>query len=453
LSSGIEGRRVKHFHKALTAAIVSLFLSACSGGSTEETAENVKKEPGIVPRGVVQPAAAPPDASDRPTPRKSTELPKKVEARKQAKVEDKNAIDPNADPRDVFIVDGNGLHFDDGGPGSKHEPTDEFAAILPEAPDPTLFEVQWPERTVTTPDKPKTLPPGFTPIASEGYSDSGWPLRIRCEKDQSIMVLVPAGTSPIGSNDGPSESSPQLTVYLDDFYIDMTEVTVGQWEVFRQGLRDDKKRPPQESVNASASPDFPALGIPYSEAVVYASRAGKDLPNEAEWEKAARGEKGFPFAWGTGRPIWSRPRTVNQIDPVKSFRTDLSVYGVYDLAGNAQEWCSDFYSATHYSELAYSGSVVRSWRGPRRSMNENVRVVRGGGPNWEASHRRGLSSRERDPVIGFRCVLHPNEKPAPTAAESPTKSDRPSKSLPLPSTKPSTGSKPLPTTPRKGSSQ
>lgn len=224
------------------------------------------------------------------------------------------------------------------------------------------------------------------------------------------MALVPAGTSPIGSNDGPAESKPRLSVYLDDFYIDVTEVTLAQYDEFRKELGEAKKRIPQEPVNANSPPDHPALGVAYSEAVFYANRSGKDLPTEAEWEKAARGETGFDHVWGSGRVIWSRPRAVDQIDAMKSFRTDVSTFGVYDLAGNAQEWCSDFYSAVHYADLGKDGTVVRNWRGPRRSQDENVRVVRGGGENWNAWYRRGVSGRERDPHIGFRCVLRPQEK-------------------------------------------
>ncbi|MGE3316175.1 MAG: SUMF1/EgtB/PvdO family nonheme iron enzyme [Planctomycetaceae bacterium] len=412
---------------ALSVAVVCLFLSACGGG--DEPAEEAKDAPGIVQRGVAKPAPVA-DTPAAPVPRKPA-APAKKASEKSAK-QDKNAIDPNADPRDVFIVEGNAFQFDDGGPGPQFEPTDEFTAILPEAADPTLFAVTIPSRGAVPANQP-ALPEGFSPIPSEGFAEGGLPRRIRCEKDQSIMALVPVGTSPMGKNDGPPESSPQLSVYLDNFYIDVNEVTLEQYEAFRKEIKEEKKRNTQEPLNASSPLDHPALGVPYSEAVFFANRLGKDLPNEAEWEKAARGEKGFEFVWGSGRPVWSRSRVVGQIDPVQSFRTDRSPFNVYDLAGNAQEWCSDFYSPTHYSELSAGGSVVRSWKGPRRTVNENVRVVRGGGPNWESWHRRGLLAKERDPQVGFRCVLRLDGKTAAPKAEAQKSETASPRSRPLPS--------------------
>jgi formylglycine-generating enzyme required for sulfatase activity len=179
--------------------------------------------------------------------------------------------------------------------------------------------------------------------------------------------------------------------------------------LFRNVIKEERGRVMREALNSTSPPDHPALGVSWAEIFFYATWSGKDLPNEAEWEKAARGEKGFEHAWGPDRPVWERSRTVDQIDPVKSFRTDVSLYGVYDLAGNAREWCSDYFSSTTYTEAAAAGPVVRNWKGPRRGKGPNIRVARGGGPNWEAWHRAGLDTQEKQPLMGFRCVLRVNE--------------------------------------------
>jgi formylglycine-generating enzyme required for sulfatase activity len=89
-----------------------------------------------------------------------------------------------------------------------------------------------------------------------------------------------------------------------------------------------------------------------------------------------------------------------------SFRTDISPYGVFDLAGNAREWCSDSYSDVAYQEATRNGeTVVRNWPGPKRAVIANHRVVKGNGPDWMSWHRRPAHMRTPGNDVGFRCVL------------------------------------------------
>ena len=127
-----------------------------------------------------------------------------VAAKSEPKVPEKPAIDPNTDPRDVFIVAGSGFDFDDGGPAPAGEPEDQFTALLPESNDPNSFFAILPERKLEIPDKPVNLPPGFTAIASAGFTDDGLPRRIRCETDGAIMAFVPAGTSTMPTSARPT---------------------------------------------------------------------------------------------------------------------------------------------------------------------------------------------------------------------------------------------------------
>ena len=251
------------------------------------------------------------------------------------------------------------------------------------------------------------LPTGFSTIDIEaGLSPKGLPLRIRCDKDRSEMVLIPASISAQGTNDGPSEARPQLAVFLDPYYIDVTEVTLAQYAEYRAWSKEKKNKTLEQPLNASSPETHPVMGLRWSDARQYGIWSGKKLPTEAEWEKAARGPEGLLHPWGNGRPAWYPQRTPTQIDPVKSFRTDISPYGVFDLAGNAREWCTDPYSAVAYQEASKDGATfVRNWTGPKRAVVANHRVVKGNGPNWMSWFRRSGHMRNPGSDVGFRCVL------------------------------------------------
>jgi len=255
------------------------------------------------------------------------------------------------------------------------------------------------------PNRSFELPEGFSAVEHAGYSPNGLPLRIVGDTDDVLMALVPAGVSVMGSDEGPDNATPEVLVYLDPFYIDVDEVTLARYQVFQESVGSDRKR--QTPTNESSPYDHPALGLTWSGAVIFAKWAGKDLPTEAEWEKAARGEAGFAHPWGNGRALWQRYRPRDEIGGVGSFRTDLSPYGVVDLAGNAREWCKDRYSDQGHADAAAAAgnSRLRDWQGAPRSSTKGHRVVKGNGPGWKAWHRHGAHEREHLADIGFRCVL------------------------------------------------
>jgi formylglycine-generating enzyme required for sulfatase activity len=250
------------------------------------------------------------------------------------------------------------------------------------------------------------LPEGFVPVEGYGYSDRGLPLRIRDQKAGTMMALVPGGAAVVGTNDGPSETQPEFRPFLETFYIDVTEVTLAEYARFRDDIKQEKNSRVQPPLNDGQDPQLPALGLPWGIARGFAHWAGKELPTEAEWEKAARGPEGFRTPWGYGRAVWPKPRTPDLIAPAGSFLSDRSIYGVYDLAGNAREWCSDWYSDTAHQEAVKAPErLSRNWAGPKKASVSGQRVVKGNGPDWSAWHREGRAMTERHPDVGFRCVL------------------------------------------------
>ena len=260
-------------------------------------------------------------------------------------------------------------------------------------------------------DSKKSLPSGFRVISESGYSPVGWPLRIRSKIDRAEMALVTGGAVTVGHDGDPPESSPQITVVLDSFYMDVAEVTLARYERYRKQMTEEHgRRAVPEPENVKSPPDFPVLGVTLKQAEFYCHWAQKDLPTEAEWERAARGEQAFAHPWGNGRAIWSQARKPNTITAVKSFGTDVSPYGIYDLAGNAREWCSDRWSETAFAD-AQKGSQnpLRNWKGPRNAPAD-VHVVKGNGPGWDAWYRAGLNGTQHHPNVGFRCVLRLSEK-------------------------------------------
>lgn len=274
---------------------------------------------------------------------------------------------------------------------------------------------------VPPPASPPRLLAGFRPAPQSGWADDGFPLRIIGAVDGAEMAYVPAGSFPRGSDVGPTEAGPQQVVFLDAFYIDLTEVTVGRFDKFVDDQQRQKKRI-QPPLNAAGKPNQPALGINWGDALNYARWAGKELPTESQWEKAGRGPDGFLHPWGNGRAVWQRPRAPRQIDAVGSFRGDESPYGVFDLAGNAREWCADRYSASAYVDQKAEGpAVVVNPQGPK-STTATQRVVRGGSPDWALWYREGAVMTERFPDLGFRCVL--NLAGASPPGKSPAGADR-----------------------------
>ena len=262
------------------------------------------------------------------------------------------------------------------------------------------------------------LPKGFDWFPDSGLSSTGFPWRITCTMDGSEMVLMESGTFTQGTNRQDSNATPELSVYVSAFYIDTTEVTVGQYKKYQAVTSGAAAPLLPADVPPQQLEHYPATGLPHADAVNYAKWVGKSLPTESEWERAARGTKGNLYPWGNGKPPIV-DGGLKDILPVRSRPTDVTQTGLFDMASNAREWVSDWYSAAAYQDLVgKTGTLARDPQGPKRADNAGDRVVRGSHEEWELWIRDHAHLKRSAPDVGFRCVLRitsemqPSEKPA-----------------------------------------
>jgi len=288
------------------------------------------------------------------------------------------------------------------------------------------------DRTEAKPAVPaRSLPAGFRIEPESGVHASGWPYQIVSDRDGSVMVLVPAATFIQGRDDGPPDEGPAHKVKLGAFYIDQHEATIRQYDLYLK--ETGRRRVPARTATKDepAAPrrtdDDPATNITALEAKAYCEWAGKQLPTEAQWEAAARSTDGRLHPWGSSDPVWSRPRTPRQIDPVGSYPLDQSPYGALDLSGNAWEWTRDWFDSKYYQQ--FKGQTVENPTGPLTSRARPPQVVvKGGSKSWGVAWREGLKVETKLPYVGFRGVL-PLE--ASTAA-APTQPSPPPGTTPPP---------------------
>ena len=233
------------------------------------------------------------------------------------------------------------------------------------------------------------------------------PKEIIWGKDNAKMALIPAGSFEMGDHlDNMANALPLHTVELDAFYMDIHEVTVRKFKEFVRETGYEYNRW-DDVAKYSPTNEHPVIYVTWDDATAYAKWVGKRLPTEAEWEFAARGGLiGKEFSWGDdesaardyanygdtkGKDKWHGCAPVGSLKP--------NEYGLYDMAGNAWEWCADWYGQ-------YSRSPSRNPQGPSTG---DSRVLRGG--YWgsitnslRVAYRNGLNPADTAFNLGFRCV-------------------------------------------------
>jgi len=232
------------------------------------------------------------------------------------------------------------------------------------------------------------------------------PTRIN-PRDGAEMMLIPEGEFLMGStaeeerkwtsNDWKHQpgETPQHRVFLDDYYIYKTEVTVTQYKKFcaATGRRINHKYNWDDT--------YPVEYVSWQDAYDYAEWANAALPSEAEWEKAARGTDGRRYPWGDELdtrkcPGFDRLFTAETAHAVGIYPGNASPYGVLDMAGNVNEWCTDWYQDDFYTHSPL--------RNPLNRQPSLWRVYRGG--NNRAAARGRMGPDGAGTGWGFRCVVH-----------------------------------------------
>ena len=259
----------------------------------------------------------------------------------------------------------------------------------------------------------KTLSPGLTRLASPFVAPAllfglilpacVLPPSQRANEPPESMVLVSEGWFWMGQDEEPRKNRPRRRVYLDAFAIDRTEVTNAS---FAEHLMAVEYVGAAWDVNwLRQHPDQPVVGVLWEEAEAFCRWAGKRLPTEAEWEKAARGLDARRYPWGDD---WDSSRAniaesgLGAVVPVGSSPDGASPYGALDMAGNAAEWVADYFDPEYYTS-----APQRNPKGPQAVLDH---VLRGG--SWDSSaiyaqtfYRDSSHSARPNLRVGFRCAL------------------------------------------------
>jgi formylglycine-generating enzyme required for sulfatase activity len=344
---------------------------------------------------------------------------------------------------------------------------DQIRALDPQFADPAGIAAKAQEEMAKKDDKPRRkvgLPAWFWPavaaagillvivvvvvVALQGAGDGGaqppavaaagdtWTSPV----DDQLMVYVPAGTFWMGTSDDEIDAlkplctdcswvgiadneQPQHEVHLDAFWIDQTEVTNAQYAAF---LNDTVSGPDSQaswldlrSVDCliewgvgryqpkEGYANHPVIEVTWNGAVAYCTWAGKRLPTEAEWEKAARGDDRRIWPWGNSIPNCDRAQyaeCAGRTVAVGSKPGGASPYGVLGMAGNVREWTSSAFG--EYPYQAGDG---------REDMEANlVRMLRGGAWGFNPVDVRAAGRGDHDPFsaydnAGFRCARSGSE--------------------------------------------
>jgi sulfatase modifying factor 1 len=259
------------------------------------------------------------------------------------------------------------------------------------------------------------------------------------EEDGAALVFVPEGEFLMGFDDSGDEAEkPAHKIWLDSYWIDKTEVTNALFERFikesgyqvenwRQADGLSWRTPRGQGSSITGLDEHPVVQVTWQDADAYCRWAGRRLPTEAEWEKAAVGwpqnvpfnnPRNFTYSWGYEKPSGDRlnfaDKNANDIEgadpnnddgykftaPVGSYPDGASPYGALDMSGNALEWTADWYDPEYY-QTSPSSNPTGPWTGKKH-------VLKGGAfasQEWDIRpFRRYEFNPDMTGVTGFRCA-------------------------------------------------
>jgi formylglycine-generating enzyme required for sulfatase activity len=197
------------------------------------------------------------------------------------------------------------------------------------------------------------------------------------------QLFIPAGTVKMGGLDILLENDelPAHDVTLDAFWMDQVEVTNGMYGLCVQAgvCRPPVKLNSDNQDDYFGNPefqDYPVIQIAWYDANAYCQWAGRRLPTEAEWERAARGDDMRNYPWGNEPPNDQNSNannTVGDVTRVGSYAAGASPFGALDMGGSVWEWVADYYQPDYYTE-----SPTANPTGPENGGFNHLRVIRGG---------------------------------------------------------------------------
>jgi len=256
--------------------------------------------------------------------------------------------------------------------------------------------------------RPTNTPPPPPPTPKPRPTRTPAPKGVATAKASTItnvMVEIPAGSFTLGNDNSDPNEAPAQKMDLPAFKIDAYEVTNADFATFVKAsgflTYREKQGSPQNwrSAYKKGKDNHPGVFVTFYDAQAFCKWAGKRLPTEFEWEKAARGPKGYLYPWGNKydpSKLNGKDSGLRQTTAVGSYPPND--YGLYDMAGNVKEWVDSPY-------VGYPGSTFKD---PHYS--QDYRAIRGGGWFDEAKYVLATNRNGGDPKItanddiGFRCA-------------------------------------------------
>jgi formylglycine-generating enzyme required for sulfatase activity len=226
----------------------------------------------------------------------------------------------------------------------------------------------------------------------------------------AVRLCLNAGGDQDFCNKWEALEMPLHTVFLDAFWIDQTEVTNA---MYAKCVSAGACQPPGHTNSQSHKlyygqdqfADFPVIWVNWNQAGAYCKWAGRQLPSEAQWEKAARGTDGRTYPWGEGMDCQKANLNgcVGDTTAVGGYPAGASPYGALDMTGNVAEWVADWFSSSYYSTSPKSN--------PTGPASGTTKISRGGSwdvdiyNNGRSAYRTYCDTNCSLSDIGFRCAV------------------------------------------------
>ncbi len=265
-------------------------------------------------------------------------------------------------------------------------------------PPPTQIPAQATATSAGPTAVPATLGPSPTPAPTSTPRPAATPTSGPSNKPNT--VYIPGGKFVLGSDSGNEDETPQQEMVLSAFNIDLYPVTNAEYKAFVSASGHAAPRHWKDGTPAAGLENHPVVWVTWADAEAYCAWAGKRLPTELEWEKAARGDDGRQYPWGDvfdAALCNSKESNIKTTSPVGNYPQGVSPYGLFDIAGNVWEWTADWYEG-------YRGTLYELSR-----YGQQFRVLRGG--SWydgqdqvRTTTRKSFDPNQGFSTIGFRCA-------------------------------------------------